>query len=287
MPQNHKAHRFLVWLLLFAPAVIAAGQSSSAPSAADLAQRQVIAYLAKLADLHCTESVTQEKLAGNGHVEASEHAKYDYLIMIDGNGDDLQLNESRIESSASRHKPLPLLVTNGFSTVLLVFHPYYRDRFTFETGPDEVADGLELIPVSFSHIRGRRSPAALALRGREYPLELKGTAWLDRQSGQVVKMDAGLLHDMSDIGLRSLKIHVEYKPARLGKDLSTVTLPALAVVDVTTPLQHWRNTHVFDGYQNFSTDAEQDSNVKIRAEKAVPDKDNTNSTVTADSKENR
>jgi hypothetical protein len=179
------------------------------------------------------------------------------------------------------------LVTNGFSTVLLVFHPYYRDSFTFETGPDEVADGLELIPVSFSHIRGRRSPAALALRGREYPLELKGTAWLDRQSGQVVKMDAGLLHDMSDIGLRSLKIHVEYKPARLGKDLSTVTLPALAVVDVTTPLQHWRNTHVFDGYQNFSTDAEQDSNVKIRAEKAVPDKDNTNSTVTADSKENR
>ena len=60
------------------------------------------AYLAKLADLHCTESVTQEKLADNGHVEATERAKYDYLIMMNGNGDDFQLNESRI---AVRRRP--------------------------------------------------------------------------------------------------------------------------------------------------------------------------------------
>lgn len=286
MPINHKSRWFLAALLLVMPAISAAAQSSQAPSAADLAQRQVTLYLAKLADLHCTESVTQEKLTANGHVEASEHAQYDYLVMIDGNGDDLQLNESRIESSASRHKRLPLLITNGFSTMLLVFHPYYRDSFKFDTGVDEVVDGMEVIPVSFSQIKGRRSPAALALRGREYPLELKGTAWLDRKSGEVVKMDAGLLHDMSDVGLRSLSIHVEYKPARLGKASATLTLPALAVVDVTTPLQHWRNTHVFDAYQTFSTDAEQDSKVKIRAENAAPDQDNTNSTVPANPKEN-
>ncbi len=39
-----------------------------------------------------------------------------------------------------------------------------------------------LIPIHFEHIKGRRTPAALALRGREYPLELKGTAWLNKQS---------------------------------------------------------------------------------------------------------
>ncbi len=287
MPASHKPHRFLAWLLLLVAAGIATAQSSPAPSAVDLAQHQVIAYLAKLADLHCTESVTQEKLAGNGHVEASEHAQYDYLVMIDGNGDGLQMNESRIESSASRRKPLPMLVTNGFSTVLLVFHPYYRDSFAFDTGADEVVDGRELIPVHFSQIHGRRTPAALALRGREYPLELKGTAWLDNRSGEVIKMDAGLLHDMSDVGLRSLAIHVEYKQATLGKSSANMTLPALAVVDVTTPLQHWRNTHVFDAYKSFSTDAVQDSNVRIRAENAAPDKDKTNSTAAADPKENQ
>jgi hypothetical protein len=270
-----------------APACLAAGQSAPEPSAIDLVQRQVIAYLAKLADLHCTESVMQQKLTANGHVEASEHAQYDYLVMIDGNGDDLQLNESRIESTASHRKPIPMLVTYGFSTVLLVFHPYFRDSFAFDTGPDEIVDGRELVPVRFSQIHGRRSPAALALRGREYPLEIKGTAWLDRKSGEVVKMDAGLLHDMSDVGLRSLTIHVEYKPTRLGKTSEAMTLPALAVVDVTTPRQHWRNTHVFDGYQSFSTDAEQDPKVKIHAENAVPKSDDTISAAGADPKENQ
>jgi hypothetical protein len=284
MQTSHKSIPFLSAVLLLS-VVSAAGQVSQAPSAADLAQRQVTAYLAKLADLHCTETVTQEKLTGNGHVEASEHAKYDYLIMIDGNGDDLQLNESRIEASASHRKQLPMLVTNGFSTVLLVFHPYYRDSFTFDTGADEIIDGKEVIPIHFSHIPGRRSPAALALRGREYPLDLKGTAWLDRKSGDVVRMDVGLLNDMSDIGLRSLMVRVDYKSATLSGTAKDLNLPSVAVVEVTTPRQHWRNTHVFDAYKSFSTDAEQDSHVRIRADNATMDKDRTASAATSDTKE--
>jgi len=284
MQISHKSIPFLSGFLLLS-VVSAAGQVSQAPGAADLAQRQVTAYLAKLADLHCTETVTQEKLTGNGHVEASEHAKYDYLIMIDGNGDDLQLNESRIEASASHRKQLPMLVTNGFSTVLLTFHPYYRDSFTFDTGADETIDGKEVIPIHFSHIPGRRSPAALALRGREYPLDLKGTAWLDRKSGDVVRMDVGLLNDMSDIGLRSLTVHVDYKSAMLAGTAKDLSLPSVAVVEVTTPRQHWRNTHIFAAYKSFSTDAEQDSHVRIRAENATTDKDRTASAATPDTKE--
>lgn len=284
MPTSHK-WRFLISGLLLAPwAVFAAGQAP-ASSPADLAERQITAYLAKLADLHCTEAVTQEKLTSNGHVEAAEHAKYDYLIMIDGNNDNFQLNESRIESSASRHKPLPMLVTNGFSTVLLVFHPYYRDSFQFTSGPDELVDGKPAIPIHFAHIPGRRSPAALALRGREFPLELEGTAWLDKQSGEVVKMDAGLEHDMGDVGLRSLKIHVEYKPTVVGKAVAAIDLPALAVVDVTTPRQHWRNTHIFENYKSFSTDAEPDPNVKIIAQNPDSGSDHNSAMVGTENKE--
>jgi hypothetical protein len=265
--------------------VLSATGQKLASNPADLAQHQVTAYLAKLADLHCNESVTQQKLVGNGHVEASERAKYDYLIMINGNGDDFQLNESRIESSASKHKALPMLVTNGFSTILLIFHPYYRDSFQFTTGADEIIAGRPAIPVHFSHINGRRSPAALALRGREFPLELEGTAWLDKQTGEVVKMDARLQNDMKDVGLRSLSIHVEYKPTSLGSNSAPMTLPTMAVVDVTTPRQHWRNTHIFDSYKTFSTDAEPDPNVKVLAANAATGNDHTAAMITTDSKE--
>lgn len=245
----------------------ALGQPHPAPNVTDQAQRHVVTYLAKLADLHCAESVVQEKLAPNGRIEASDRARYDYLVMIDGNGDDFQLNESRIEASGAKHKPLPFLVTNGFSTMLLLFHPYYRDSFLFEQEAEQLVDGKQAIPVRFTQIEGRRALVALALRGREYPLVLAGTVWLDKQSGQVEKIEAGLQRDMSDIGLRSLSVHVEYKTFDLGKTAGDMVLPAEAIVDVTTPRQHWRNTHTFDGYKTFSTEAEQDPNVKVHADK--------------------
>ena len=138
MSINRKSHFLLSSLLMAVPAVLAAGQSASVTDPIALAQKQITAYLADLADLHCTESVTQEKLTPAGHVEATERAKYDYLIMMNGSGDDFQLNESRIESGSTHPKTpqKPMLVSNGVATVLLVFHPYYRDSFKFEAGAE-------------------------------------------------------------------------------------------------------------------------------------------------------
>lgn len=273
MGTNHKSKCIVATLLFVLPSALTAADSPSTLAAVNHAQKQITAYLNKLADLHCTESVTQQKLAPNGHVEATARAKYDYLIMMSGSGDQFQLNESRIEAASGKNKPqqLPMLVTNGVATVLLVFHPYYRDGFTFVAGSQEVVNGRPATPIHFAHIAGRRTPAALALRGREYPLELEGTAWLDGQSGEVLKVEAGLLNDMSDVGLRSLHVNVEYKLGAPDKEVGPLTLPAVAVVDVTTPRQHWRNTHVFDNYRGFSTDAEQDPNVKVHGVKPNPD----------------
>ena len=229
-----------------------------------LAQRQVARYLAKLADLHCTEVVTQQKLNAKGHADSTERSQFDYLIMMNGSNESFQLNESRIESPDAKHKSvsMPMLTTNGMTTLLLVFHPYYSDAFSFDEGPEQIIQNKIAVPIHFAHISGRRTPAALALRGREFPLELKGTAWLDKASGQVIQADASLMRDMSDVGLRSLEIHVEYKPESLG--IETWTLPSKAVIDVITPRQHWRNTHAFESYKSFSTDAQQDPNYKVR-----------------------
>jgi hypothetical protein len=175
---------------------------------------------------------------------------------------------------AAHHKQLPMLVTNGFSTLQLIFHPYYRNSFNFESSAEDEVGGEPAVAVHFSEIDGQRAPAALALRGRVYPLNLKGTAWLNKQTGALVKMDASLMNDMSDVGLRSLSIHVEYKPVSMGKSPS-INLPAKAVVELETPRQHWRNTHTFDAYKRFSAEAEQDT-AKVKIIAPVPDSDKGN-----------
>jgi len=152
---------------------IASAQSVVPVNLVDEAQKQVVAYVAKLADLHCTEDVVQEKLKPNGGTELSSKSQYDYFLYMQGNSYDFQLSESRLEIGTQKPARLPLLLSNGFSTLLLVFHPYYRNAFEFTAGPQESIEGRSVIPVHFAHIRGARTPAALALRGREFPLELR------------------------------------------------------------------------------------------------------------------
>jgi hypothetical protein len=246
----------------------ATAQSVVPVSLVDRAQKQVVAYVAKLADLHCTEDVVQEKLKPNGGTLLSTKSQYDYFLYMQGNSYDFQLSESRLEVGTQKQARQPLLLTNGFSTLLLVFHPYYRNGFEFTSGPAETVEGRSVIPVHFAHIQGARTPAALALRGREFPLELEGTAWLDASSGQVVRMNAGLEREMTDVGMKSLKIQVDYMPSPKPSDHFMV--PAKAVVDVQTPKQHWRNIHTFHNYKLFSTEANQDPAVKVKAEKENP-----------------
>ena len=273
---RHEKHAWL-WLILASfimPAALVA-QSSVPASLVDQAQKQVVAYIGKLADLHCTEAVLQEKLRSNGGTELSLKSQYDYFLYMQGSSYDFQLSESRLEVGTQKQARQPLLLTNGFSTLLLVFHPYYRNAFEFRMEPAEALDGRSVVQVHFAHIPGARTPAALALRGREFPLDLEGAAWLDSNSGQVIRMDAGLEHEMTDVGLKSLKIHVDYQPSPKSSDHFMV--PAKAVVDLETPRQHWRNTHTFYNYKLFSTDANQDPAVKVKASKENSDDTNASS----------
>ena len=253
--------------LAIVPQLVAA-QAVVPVNLVDQAQTQVVTYIARLADLHCTEDVLQEKLKPNGGTELSSKSQYDYFLYMQGSSYDFQLSESRLEVGTQKPARQPLLLTNGFSTLLLVFHPYYRSAFEFTAGPAETLEGRSVIPVHFAHVRGARTPAALALRGREFPLELEGTAWLDPNSGQVVRMDAGLEHEMTDVGMKALKIRVDYMPSPKPSDHFMV--PAKAVVELQTPRQHWRNTHTFRNYKLFSTEANQDPAVKVRSEKEGP-----------------
>ena len=91
------------------------------------------------------------------------------------------------------------------------------------------------------------------------------------------------MSDMSDIGLRSLGVHVDYKPVELSSGAGALMLPARAVVDVATPRQHWRNTHDFGSYKSFSTEAEQGTDIKVHPNKPAGGGGNDNSNP--DSKE--
>lgn len=225
----------------------------------DKTSRQVSGFLEEFSDVKCTEQVSQMKMSKKGHSEVRENSTFDYFVLLQGGEDELMLTESRLEQKrAGRSDGKPsLLLTNGFSTLFLIFHPYYRGGFSFDGPTQEVVNGQSFQRLHFVHIKEKRTPAALAVRGREFPLDLEGDAWIDPATGMVARIDAGLANDMRDVGLVALSISVDYQPITLPGWTQTYRFPVLATVDVESLRQRWRNVHRFTKYQRFMVDTQQ------------------------------
>lgn len=256
----------VVTLILFASSGLI-GESAGPDAVLEKASRQVSAFLEQFSDVKCIERVSQSKLSKGGHADVSEASTYDYFVLLQGSNDELLLNESRLEQkhSGKAGRNIPLLITNGFSTLFLIFHPYYRSGFLFDQFANDSIDGQSFMRVHFTHMPGRRTPAALAVRGREYPLELSGTAWIDPNTGMIARIESGLANDMRDVGLVSLMVTVDYEPVSLPGWNQTYRFPVVATVEVQSLRQHWRNVHRFTNYQRFMVDTQQsvaDKNVK-------------------------
>jgi hypothetical protein len=222
--------------------------------------KQMSSFLDLLSETNCTEHVLQEKLGDNGKVVEKEASTYDYLIILSTQGGDLNLVESRIApENTKQQKKLraPLLISNGFSTLFLVFHPHYSPNFQFTREGDESLNGRTLTKIHFQHIPGMSSPAALAVRGREYPLDVNGTAWIDGATGTIAQLTANIDSGMEDVGLRILRSAIRFAPVTFHDSAGPIWLPAEVKIEVETRHQHWRNTHQFSDYKRFSVNTKE------------------------------
>ncbi len=259
-PSRRILCRCALLLILVPAAALAQAQDKNLQNVLDKTSKEVSVFLERISDVRCTENVSQQKLDGNGHVKYGDNATYDYLVLLQGSANDLLLNESRLPGKHAQpkwSKDVPMLITNGFSTLFLIFHPYYMSSFQFTAEPDDFIEGHRMLRVHFAHLSGMRTPAALAVRGRDYPLDLTGTAWIDPDTNMVVRIEATLGSDMHDVGLRSLSADIDYAPVKLPGWSQEYRFPAVATVDVETLRQHWRNVHRFSAYQRFVVDTSQ------------------------------
>jgi hypothetical protein len=260
-----RAPKFLVQSMsvVLCTAMCFADSSSHEPQKLDeILQRtskQTADFLDQFSDVKCTEQVRQEKLGKDNKVDLKEDSIYDYLMILGNEGGELTLSESRIPVHEAKkdRKNTSMLLSNGFATLFLVFHPFYEEAFKFTLVGEEDVGGRILEKINFQHIPGMKSPAALALRGREYPLELQGTAWIEPETGSIARIEAGIGDSLQDVGLKSLSSEIEFEPLTFKDVKQAYWFPTVARVEVETPKQHWRNLHQFTQYKKFSVSTEE------------------------------
>jgi len=227
--------------------------------ALDRARERVQTFFDQFSNVACTESVTQIVMGKNGKPAYRENSAYDYQFLATADGEAVKVSESRNTRNPSFRDPgRTLLITNGFASILLVVHPMYQASYTFEPAGEESIQGVTVEKIRFTPVAGTTSPAALRLRGKNYPLPLSGTLWIDPQNGVIAKLEAQVDSSLSDLGLSGMRSEVRYTAHTFHGPEETMWIPESAVIDVETPHQHWRNLHRFTDYKRFNVDVHEE-----------------------------
>jgi hypothetical protein len=222
-------------------------------------RKHVQEYFERFSDLTCKESVTQLVLNESGRTIYRETSAYDYQLQTSEQNGTWKFNETReSRNPAFRDPARTLLVTTGFASLLLVAHPMYEASYVFEPDGSEAIGGVSYLKIRFKPVPGGSSPASLRLRGRNYPLPLSGTFWIEPQSGAVVKLEATVDSGLSDVGLAGMHSEVQFALHQFHDKAEAVWVPDSAIIDVETPHQHWRNLHRFTAYKRFDVNVHEE-----------------------------
>jgi hypothetical protein len=238
-----------------------------------LSGKAVELFWEEFASINCTESVQQTKLDKDGKPILRKDTTFDYLVIMKQEPDELSVEESRVEVKAKMKKAKsPLLVTDGFSMLLFVLHPYYQGSFEFSQPQDDVVEGRKAVRIGFEHARGARSPSALRLRNRDYALEWRGTIWIDAGTSTILRIAAALKSPMQDLGLLAFSANVRYAPTKFSGATGEYWLPAEAAIEARSARQHWKNVHRFTNYKRFTVETSSETEApKSEAEAPKPE----------------
>jgi hypothetical protein len=241
------------------PAPASGGAPSVDPAKTPLAMQPLLQarqnvgkFFEQAANVVCAESITQTIVGKNDKPAYREESKFDYQLEATAASGSLRLKESRdVRKQAFRDASRTLLLTKGFTSLLLIVHAQYEASYDFTPAGEENDGTVILAKYNFKAVPGASSPAALQLRGKNYPLPLTGTLWVNTSTGAITRLTAAVDSSLADLGLKSMHSDIHYALVQFHDPEEAYWMPVSATIDLETPLQHWRNVHRFTGYKRF------------------------------------
>jgi hypothetical protein len=226
-------------------------------------------FVANLDRYTATESLLQETINKSGEVSGTEKRKYDYLVSIQEIRPGILGVQEYLNSGATPADPPGGLATKGLSALVLIFHPYDSDTFSMTCEGIAPLNGQRTWQVYFrqradkpNKIRAYR----IGVNGPSHSVALKGRAWFDFDSYQIVRLEADLIDAHPDIQLTVDHTAIQYGPVHFSSRGVDLWLPQTAELysDFRGKRVHQRQS--FSDYLLFAVDDKQ----KVSAPKSNP-----------------
>jgi tetratricopeptide (TPR) repeat protein len=222
------------------------------------AGRRMQELVANVNSFTATESLEHIRLSPMGIETSHELTRYKYVAEIRPIGkSDLTVEEYRTGPVAKRYFP-DGIETIGLSALAMIFHPNLASRYEFRCDGLGSWSGKPAWVVHFQQ-RGDQKNGMLTynVAGRSVAVSLRGRAWVDAKSMQILAMKSDIAHALPEIRLKRDHQLIEYGPVDFRNKKVELWLPKSADWYCSISGRHFHRRHSFSQFLLFSVDDKQ------------------------------
>ena len=205
-----------------------------------------------------TEDMEHTALSPLGLQVSHETRQFNYLVEIRKSGArDLDVQEYRDGSVSVQQFPAHL-GTVGLPTLVLVFHPYYQPKYDFKCEGGASWNGRKVWVIHFQQKADTHSEMLVYhVNGRFYPVGMKGRAWIDAETSQILAMESDMIKPIPEIRLMRDHQLIEYGPVAFANAGTNMWLPKSADWYCSISGHRYHRRHSFSNFLLFSIDDSQ------------------------------
>ena len=201
------------------------------------------------------EEMVHEQLDKTGNPVSKEIRKFDYVASItEDRPGFLETNEYRNLRYGIADLP-DHIVTTGFVTLALIFHPDMRENFQMTCEGLGQWHGEPAWLMYFRQRDDRPSRFADYVMGTDrYPMKLKGRAWITTSNLQIVRIESDLASPLPQLAVQHQI--VEYGPVHFKSNKVDLWLPQSVDIFLEFNKHRYHRRHSFDHYMLFAVNSE-------------------------------
>jgi Tfp pilus assembly protein PilF len=206
------------------------------------------------------EEIHQEKLGSKGAIKNTQEQRFRYLCMVPHGAGTPELVEYRADFDGHEASPKGLsdgfMLTNGFASTELLFHPTYRAESTFRYLGRQLIHDRAAYVVAFAQIPGKARFCGKFRRGQTLVTTLsQGLAWIDPATYQIVRLHTELLNPVPELRLDGEAMNIDFNAVHFKNAQESFWLPEEVTVTLNWNGRVLRNRHKYSDFKLFSVDA--------------------------------
>ena len=211
-----------------------------------------------LAKFDAIEEVHHAELDPEGIPKKEVTLKFDYVASIaEPKPGRFLVDEFRMGRSGTEDFP-DHIATKGLPTLAFVFHPDMRDDFDMQCEGLGMWKGKSAWLVHFKQREDKPHRIQdYIVNDQVYPVSLKGRAWIDADTYQIVRLETDLAKPIPEIQLHSEHQVVEYAPVNFPKYKTELWLPKTAELTFDFRKHRYYREHSFDHFLLFAVQTEE------------------------------